>query len=106
AHRTRLSWHLRRIYLARNQILHNDRVLPYLPTLVENLHSYVDILIKAIISLGARSVMHDMTIPTAFELLASHEATFIGALKRTDESCNSKNFKRVIFGQHNPLSPF
>lgn len=105
-HRQKLSWHLRRIYLARNQILHNDRALPYLPTLVENLHSYLDIILRAIIKLGERSVGKKMSISTAFELLETHESIYLKSLKDNDLVCQADNFKEIIFGRDNPLSPF
>lgn len=106
AHRQRLSWHLRRIYLARNQILHNDSTLPYLSTLVENLHSYLDIILKSIIKLGERSVGHTMSISTAFELLGTYESNYLNALKANDSVCQANNFKEILFGRNNPLSPF
>lgn len=106
AHRQRLSWHLRRIYLARNQILHNDRTLPYLPTLVENLHSYLDIILRSIIKLGERSIGHEMSISTAFELLETHESIYLNSLKANDAVCDKSNFQEIIFGRSNPLSPF
>ena len=105
-HKQWISWHLRRIYLARNQILHHDQTLPYLPTLVENLHSYLDIILNSIIKLGQRSVDHKISIPTAFELLATHESIFISSLKSNESVCNNSNFKEIVFGRHNPLSPF
>lgn len=106
AHRQRITWHLRRIYLARNQILHNDRTLPYLSTLVENLHSYLDIILRAIIKLGERTTGQEMAISTAFELLETHETIYLNSLKSSDSVCKSNNFKEIIFGKNNPLSPF
>jgi hypothetical protein len=106
SHRQRLSWHFRRIYLARNQILHNDRTLPYLPTLVENLHSYLDIIIRSILKIGERAKGHKISIDTAYELLETHEKIYLNALKNRDISCEEKNYKEIIFGANNPLSPF
>lgn len=47
-HRSKLAWHLARIYHTRNSIMHSATALPHLSTLVENLHVYIDTLIKAI----------------------------------------------------------
>lgn len=41
-HTKRLEWQIMRIYRNRNLIIHNGRTMPYLPLLIENLHSYVD----------------------------------------------------------------
>ncbi len=106
SHRQRISWHLRRIYLARNQILHNDRTLPYLPTLVENLHSYLVIILRSIFKIAQRSPGNQLSIDTALELLSNHEEVYLKNLKNNDEKCNKNSFKRIIFGDANPLSPF
>lgn len=48
-HETRIRWHLRRIYRARNMMAHNSTAFPYLGILVENLHTYVDALIRELV---------------------------------------------------------
>jgi hypothetical protein len=39
-HRTKVDWHIRRIYRSRNLLIHAGQKLPYLSSLVENLHYY------------------------------------------------------------------
>jgi hypothetical protein len=73
---------------------------------VENLHLYLDIILRAIIKLGERSVGHKMAISTAFELLETHETIYLNTLKSNNYKCNANNFKDVVFGKNNPLSPF
>ena len=41
-HAERVRWQIMRIYRNRNLIIHNGSLMPYLPLLIENLHSYVD----------------------------------------------------------------
>ena len=41
-HAKRVRWQIMRIYRNRNLIIHNGSKMPYLPLLIENLHSYVD----------------------------------------------------------------
>lgn len=41
AHERRVTWHLFRMYRVRNMIVHTGRSLPYVESLVENLHAYV-----------------------------------------------------------------
>lgn len=49
-HEQRVEWHVERIYRTRNLLAHSGRHLPYLPTLVENLHRYFHRLIGEIVS--------------------------------------------------------
>ena len=49
-HELRLRWHIDRIYRTRNVIVHTGFSPVYLETLVENIHAYYDILIKALIA--------------------------------------------------------
>ena len=48
-HADRVRWQILRIYRNRNLIVHNGQRTPYLPLLIENLHSYVDDFISYII---------------------------------------------------------
>lgn len=48
-HEKRLKWHIDRIYRVRNNIVHAGKSPKYLGTLVENLHSYLDILLNQLI---------------------------------------------------------
>lgn len=48
-HAERVRWQIMRIYRNRNLIIHNGSKMPYLPLLIENLHSYVDDFISYII---------------------------------------------------------
>lgn len=49
-HELRLRWHIDRIYRTRNVIVHTGYSPVYLETLVENIHAYYDILVKALIA--------------------------------------------------------
>lgn len=48
-HKKRIRWHIMRIYRNRNMIVHSGSYMPYLDTITENLHYYVDILIDTLI---------------------------------------------------------
>ena len=41
-HEKKVSWQLRRIYRTRNLIVHSGRSIPYIETLIENAHDYLD----------------------------------------------------------------
>lgn len=48
-HEQKLKWHIDRIYRTRNLIVHSGEAPYYLETLLENIHSYYDILITRLI---------------------------------------------------------
>ena len=104
-HKERVSWHLQRIYTTRNQIIHSAKALPYLRTLVENLHSYVDILLETLSIVGTQSSRR-MSIAGALKLLSVHEATYVHSLQGENTRCSLADFRDLVFGDSNPLSPF
>lgn len=48
-HEQRLKWHIDRIYRVRNGIVHAGTSSRYISTLIENIHSYIDILLKQLV---------------------------------------------------------
>ncbi len=104
-HQRRVSWHIQRIYTTRNQIVHSARALPYLNTLVENLHLYIDTLLEAMVGLARKIGAKHMTIATAEKVLSVHAETFLQELENK-VICKTDNFRHVVFGRANPLSPF
>lgn len=105
-HKKKVQWHVQRIYTMRNLIMHSANSLPYLKTLVENLHSYIDILIPAITKLAVVADTR-VNIDAAIQLLLFHEKTMLSDLRNgKDEECRLENYHQIIFGLQNPLSPF
>jgi hypothetical protein len=49
ASRQHLEWHINRIYRARNLLVHSGKEAPYLETLCENLHYYVNTVLSRVI---------------------------------------------------------
>lgn len=97
-HRMKVTWHFSRIYSTRNQIIHNADSLPYLSTLVENLHSYVDILLKEVSDVAVSSARM-MTISDALEILIIQEKSYLNSLELgSRESCAKSNYHEIIFG--------
>jgi len=105
AHKQKVAWHIQRIYITRNQIIHSAESLPYIETLVENLHSYLDILFNTISTIGVRS-KGKLSIPSALKLLSIREQDYFRSLEKFGDVCNSKNYKNIVFGMNNPVSPF
>jgi len=79
-HRRKVRWHLSRIYHTRNSIVHDASAMPYLPTLVENLHVYVDSLIKAVQKTAMISPEH-LTVDGALQFLSAWESYRLKALQ-------------------------
>jgi|GEM_PF-1609201 len=104
-HEERVSWHIQRIYTSRNQIVHNANALPYLRTLVENLHSYLDILIEATSVIALRSPRR-INIPSALEILRLRKQIYMQGLEGDDIVCSLENYGTLVFGSENPVSPF
>lgn len=59
-HEKRIKWHIDRIYRTRNMIVHAGTSPAYIGTLVENLHSYYDILISQLFNDNMKSGYRDI----------------------------------------------
>jgi hypothetical protein len=106
SHKVKLAWHLNRIYNTRNSIMHSATSLPYLETLVENLHIYLDILLTSVSQLAAKSSIRT-DINAILKMLSVEERVYLSHLKAESEQGNasfhSGNFVKVVFGNSNPL---
>ena len=54
AHRLRLEWQIRRIYRARNIIVHSGQTPPYTRALIEHAHDYLDSVLSKLVKLASR----------------------------------------------------
>ncbi|WP_312917503.1 hypothetical protein [Stenotrophomonas sp.] len=54
AHRLRLEWQMRRIYRARNIIVHSGQAPPYTRALIEHAHDYLDSVLSTLVKLASR----------------------------------------------------
>jgi len=104
-HKQRVSWHIQRIYSSRNQIVHSAESLPYLDTLVENMHAYVDVLLHAVAIIGEQARVQG-PINGALALMSVQEQLYFRELAAVDIVVTRDNYKTVLFGRTNPLSPF
>jgi hypothetical protein len=109
SHRTKVKWHIERIYSTRNSIMHNAEALPYLDTLVENLHGYVDTLLFSIAEI-ARQAPTKTGINTILEYILAYEAHVLSTLDEQSKSqdglpCSTSNFFSLVFGDNNPIAP-
>jgi hypothetical protein len=102
AHRQRVTWHIKRIYTARNQIVHSADSLPYVGTLVENLHSYLDILIDCVVRVGITSKQF-AEIDTLLALFIGHERAHERLLQGDDRACSLTTYRDYLYGPGAPL---
>lgn len=107
-HRQKIKWHMSRIYHTRNSIMHSAKSLPYLPTLVENLHVYVDTLVKSIQAI-AKVSPERQTIEGALEYLGTWERYRLHAITHegvdNDATLTDESFWGVVFGNDMALAP-
>jgi len=101
-HREKIAWQMNRIYWNRNLIVHSAESLPYLPTLVEHLHIYVDSFLGSILYVVAKFEAN--TIPSVLELFSVHEKIRNGELtKFIEETATDNSPLDWIFGRENLL---
>ena len=107
-HRKRLKWHLARIYFTRNSIIHNARSLPHLRTLVENLHYYVDSLIRAVARVAIIAT-EPMTVEGAMQYMSAWECHRLKNLSAGgaagEAPLNDSDVWGVVFGDAMALAP-
>ncbi len=101
-HKERIEWHLQRIYSTRNQIAHSAEALPYLDTLVENLHSYLDVLILSVVRIATQARVR-CSVASVLKLLAIRESVMLDELGRKDVACSNATFRSIVYGDKNPL---
>jgi hypothetical protein len=106
-HRSKVKWHIERIYATRNSIMHSASALPYLHSLVENLHIYVDTLIRAISRVATIS-KESLSIEGALQYLSSWEVyRFESLAKNPDASkqLTSDTVWSAVFASEMALAP-
>ncbi|MEJ6495870.1 hypothetical protein [Pseudoalteromonas lipolytica] len=73
-HSKRVEWQIRRIYRARNIIVHSGKTPSYTSILVENIHDYLDVIIGTLIQLATKP-KRIISIDQGFKYLSlTHES--------------------------------
>ncbi|WP_175835288.1 hypothetical protein [Burkholderia anthina] len=103
-HRKRLEWQIRRIYITRNTLMHSATSHGDLDVLVENLHSYLDILLNSVTRMT--SIMGEATtINATLKALSASEKTYLKSLDdEKNEVLTSNDFSCIFFADANPIS--
>lgn len=79
-HERLVAWQIRRMYRTRNLIIHSGRTPPYIQTLIENGHDYLDQVLMTITRMSG-GPYNIMTIDQAFELAKVTRAKIARFLK-------------------------
>lgn len=107
-HRQKVAWHIARIYHTRNSIMHSATALPYLPTIVENLHVYVDTLIKGL-QKTAFLATERLTIDGALQYLSVWEKYRLHSITHdggnNDAPPTDEDVWSIVFGNRLALAP-
>lgn len=107
-HRRKVKWHLARIYFTRNSLMHSASALPHLGTLVENLHLYVDTLIR-VIARVAHTSPEVLSIEGALQYLAAWEKFRLETITHEGVDNNvpppPEDVWPVVFGRDMLLAP-
>ncbi|KGT93880.1 hypothetical protein NG99_11220 [Erwinia typographi] len=95
-HSKRVSQQIRRIYRARNLIVHTGVIPTYTKILIENLHDYLDLILETIIELN---VSHGKisTIEQGFKFMELKNATFIRRISAKGFTFSNDNIKDVFY---------
>lgn len=98
-----ICWQIQRIYATRNRIVHNARAMPYLHSIVENLHAYFDTVVCAVIKF-ALSRGEVNTVGSVLQAIRVHEAAYLKSLE-SKVNFSTADFSLRLFGQDSPLNP-
>jgi hypothetical protein len=102
-HKTKIERHIKRIYSTRNQIMHDAESFPYIKSLVENLHDYIDILIVTTGAVG-RHCNDLITISDSLRIITRREQEYEKLLSRTNTPISLTNCFDFVFGEDNILA--
>ncbi len=97
AHWQRVEWQLRRIYRARNTIVHAGTTPIHIDVLIKNLHDYIDIATNTIIALASDEDKIN-TIDQAFEYVSMAAHSQLSELHKRDDS-QWENGAEVLFSR-------
>jgi hypothetical protein len=94
-HSKRVGWQIRRIYRARNLIVHSGTTPSYTEMLIENTHDYLDTVINQIIKLASES-KKITTIEQAFKYVDMKYSAFEDELSAKDVVFTTELLERIF----------
>lgn len=94
-HWCRVDWQIRRIYRARNYIVHSGYAPTFVDTLLKNLHDYLDITLNAVIEMASCKGMFG-SIDQSFEyadMVAHEQLSNFGAI---EDGCWDSHSRQIL----------
>lgn len=108
-HKNKVAWHLSRIYWNRNLIVHSAESMPYLMTIVENLHDYLDTVMNGISYYATQSTFETSIESVVQAILTDADfrmTSLLNVSKKQDLPCKLDNYVELIIGRNNVFAAF
>lgn len=96
AHSKRVGWQIRRIYRARNMIVHDGITPSYVDILIENTHDYLDTILSGLMVLASRENTLN-TIDQGFKMVEMNYRSYYKSLNKKDLIFNLDNIDDLLF---------
>jgi len=96
SHKQRVGWQMRRIYRARNVIVHSGRTPPYTGTLIENVHDYLDLVMSTLVSLASENGTIT-SVEQGFKFIEINCSAFEKSLKNMSRETYVTDIDAAIF---------
>lgn len=98
-HEQKSEWQIKRMYRSRNLIVHAGQVPIYTPILVENSHTYLDLLLSNIIELSLDN-RHIISIEQAIQEITLRCEYHNNILNRfSEQNLNEDNYLQILFSK-------
>ena len=94
-HKERVSWQIRRIYRARNLIVHEGTTPTFAKVLIENIHDYLDTVVNALMTMASEGKIN--TIEQGFKHVELNYTAYHSALRTKGLSFDEVNFEKLLF---------
>ncbi|CAM3391111.1 hypothetical protein BZK31_26640 [Pseudomonas floridensis] len=99
AHSKRVAWQLRRIYRARNTIVHDGSTPSYTEILVENTHDYLDSVMRWLMALASsENTIH--TVAQGFKMVELNYGSYKKKLSQKGLTFDEGNIDSLMFSFH------
>ncbi|MBC8596884.1 hypothetical protein [Qingrenia yutianensis] len=100
SHANRLRWHIMRIYRNRNMVVHDGNYMPYINTIIENLHFYVDTIFDKLIHYYKNGIFSTSDILTHMKNIEYRYQKTLGRGKKKNTSIalTKENYLDMILG--------
>jgi len=96
SHTKRVEWQVRRIYRARNSIVHAGITPSYTSILIENIHDYLDIVMSTLVNLASGGVEID-SIEQGFKYIELNCSAYIDSLSDNPAGFTDENIEDYLF---------